>query len=300
MRHTLVLCCKALVHVAVHHGIHEEAACIAHNLRVGQLCLTYLDDGLAQLFGSRSCYTLALERMADVAVVEVGSEGAREAVGDMRNEILVFPFVLESALTISILAVGIEQTHHIARSYLYRLHIEYQVLGFGTIRTYVLNGTGSHFARNEREVFGSVPSVCHALSHDIVPCHARAVAYEHVVGIPSASVSHYHSLVAYGRMNHNAFEVAGEKQVAALADDDERHVSMGEDARYLTSLVYCVKLKKATASSLNAERIVRQKAAIEYVLHYIISFISFQCLPLRRKVSSVSRPLAMPRMTNIF
>ena len=101
-------------------------------------------------------------------------------------------------------------------------------------------------------------------------------------------------------MNHNAFEVACEKQVAALAHDDERHVSMGEDARHLTRLVYSVKLKKATASCLDAERIVRQKAAIEYVLHYIISFISFQCLPLRRKVSSVSRPLAMPRMTNIF
>lgn len=90
MRHTIVLCCKALVHVAVHNGIHEEAACIAHNLRVGQLCLAYFDDGLAQLFGSRSCYALAFERMADVAVVEIGGEGAREAIGDMRNEELVF------------------------------------------------------------------------------------------------------------------------------------------------------------------------------------------------------------------
>ena len=216
------------------------------------------------------------------------------------NEELVFPLVLESALTISILAVGIEQTHHIARSYLHRLHIEYQVLGFGSVSAYVLYGTGSHFARNEREVFGSVPSVGYALSHDIVPRHARTVAYEHVVGSLGTGVSHHHRLVAYGRMNHNAFEVAGEKQVTALADDDKRHVSMGEDARHLTRLVYSVKLKKATASCLDAERIVRQKAAIEYVLHYIISFISFQCLPLRRKVSSVSRPLAMPRMTNIF
>ena len=238
--------------------------------------------------------------MADVAVVEVGCEGAREAIGDMRNEKLVLPLVLKPALTISILAVGIEQTHHIARSYLHRLHIEYQVLGFGSVSAYVLYGTGSHFARNEREVFGSVPSVCHTLSHDIVPRHARTVAYEHVVGSLGTGVGHHHRLVAYGRMNHNAFEVAGEKQVTALADDDERHGRLGEDGRHLTRLVYSVKLKKATASCLDAERIVRQKAAIEYVLHYIISFISFQCLPLRRKVSSVSRPLAMPRMTNIF
>ena len=218
----------------------------------------------------------------------------------MRNEILILPFVLEAALTISILTVGIEHTHHIACSYLHCLHIEYQILGLGSISTYVLNGTGSHLARNERQILGSVPSVCHTLSHNIVPRHARTIAYKHVVCRFSASVSHNHSLVAYDRMNHNAFIVAGEKQITTLAHDDKRHIRLGEYTSHLTSLVNGFKLKKATASSINAKRVVRQKAAIKYILHYIISFISFQCPPLRRNVSSVSRPLAMPRMTNIF
>ena len=60
-------------------------------------------------------------------------------------------------------------------------------------------------------------------------------------------------------------------------------------------------LNKAMASCFDAEGVVSQEAMIKEVFHHHIkSFISFQCPPLRRNVSSVSRPLAMPRITKIF
>ena len=74
MRHTGILHCQTLVNVASDNRIHKEAACIARNTRVRQLCLANLHDGLAQLAGCRHGNALCLKRGTDVAVVEVGSE----------------------------------------------------------------------------------------------------------------------------------------------------------------------------------------------------------------------------------
>ena len=76
MRHSLVLCGKTLVYVTANNGVHKETAGIAHHLRVGQFGLAYLNDGMAQLFGCRRYYALGFKRMANVAIVKIGSKCA--------------------------------------------------------------------------------------------------------------------------------------------------------------------------------------------------------------------------------
>ena len=68
--------------------------------------------------------------MADIAIVKVRTEVEREAISDVSNHIMVFPLVLEAALTIGIAAVFVRELHHIAGSNLHRLNFRNQVLGF--------------------------------------------------------------------------------------------------------------------------------------------------------------------------
>ena len=73
MRHRLVLCSKTFIYVTTHYRIHKETTCIAHYLRVGQLCLANLYYCLTQKLRRRhSLNTLCSKSLTYIAIVEVG------------------------------------------------------------------------------------------------------------------------------------------------------------------------------------------------------------------------------------
>lgn len=158
MRHSFVLRSEAFVNIAPYNRVHKEAACIASHLRIGELSLAYIDNGLTQLLSCRLTDALLLKRMANIAIVKIRTEVEREAISDVSNHIMVFPLVLEAALTIGIAAVFVRELHHIAGSNLHSLNFRNQVLGFSTVCTDVLHRTCAHFARYKREILCSMPS----------------------------------------------------------------------------------------------------------------------------------------------
>ena len=204
--------------------------------------------------------------------------------------------MLETAVAISITTFLVGELNDASCGYLNSLHLIYKVLRLHAIGSDVLHSTRTHFARDERQILRTIPSFLHAIRHNVVPSLART-ATKHNIAV--SLFCGFASL--YGRMKHDAREVACEQKIAALAYDKERKTSFTHNASSSLRLFNVGELDKAMASCFDAEGVVSQEAMIKEVFHHHIkSFISFQCPPLRRNVSSVSRPLAMPRITKIF
>ena len=101
-----------------------------------------------------------------------------------------------------------------------------------------------------------MPTIVDALGYDIVPYYARAIFHIDAVGCLFCVFNH--SAAVYGRMHNYAFVVAGEQEVAALTDDDERQICLLQNVGHLLCLFHGGKLKKAVATSVDAECVVSQ------------------------------------------
>ena len=98
----------------------------------------------------------------------MGLEMLGELVFNTHYQKLVLPVLLETALTIAILAFRIFYDTDISCSDFHSTDTTNQVLGLGTIGPDVLNGAGTHITRNQREVLCTIESHADTLSYDIV------------------------------------------------------------------------------------------------------------------------------------
>ena len=73
-----------------------------------------------------------------------------------------------------------------------------------------------------------------------------------------------------------------------------------EHGGHLLSLVNSSEFKETTASCVDAERIVGFQTIIVNVSHQVVNLVNFQCPFVQRKVISISKPLAIPRITKIL
>ena len=280
------MCCQRLILLATDDGIHEEAAGIARHLRVGQFSLTNVDNDLPQLRGSRFRNATTLQFSTDIAVVQVWLEVGSQLVSDMGDEIAVLPVVLEAAIAVSVLTVGIRESAESPRGYLHGFHLDDEVFHLHTVCTDILYGTGTHVARYQRQVLHAVETLLQTHRHSIVEDDTAATNHSHAL----------ERTAFQGRMYHNTLEVTRQQQIAAATYDDKRGVRRCQHLCYLLRLFEGLIFQEAAAPGIDAKRIVCQKAIVAKVSHVII-FLSFHLPPIRLKVSSISRPLAMPRST---
>ena len=238
--------------LATDHGIHKEAACIAHHLRIGQLLTAYVDDDRTQLFGRGMVDATALQLCTDIAIVQARRKNGRELIGDVGDEIAVLPLLLETALAIAVLAVAIGKTAQSAGLNLNGFDADYQVFNLGTIGSDILHGTGSHVARNERQVLGSVQPLLQAESHHVVPRHTATATHQLAIDL----------VVAHGRVYHDAREVARQQQIAAATYYNKRCRRRTQNFGHLLSLLLRLVFQEAVTTGLNAKGVVCQKAIV--------------------------------------
>ena len=168
VRHLWVLCNKRFVLLTADDGIHEETASIALYLWIWKLGITNIDNNLSQLLGSRFADALTLQFAKDIAIVEMRHKGLREFIDDHRYQKAIFPFLLETALAITILTIMMVNDAKASRSNFYSMYLTDKVLSLSTIGPNILNSTGAHVARNQREVFCAIESHAKALVHHII------------------------------------------------------------------------------------------------------------------------------------
>ena len=156
--------------LTLYHGIHEEAARIARDLGVRELGIADVDDYLTELGGCGCLDASAIQLATDIAILgRLAALVAGQAVDDMGDEVFVLPLVLETAVAVAILALLASEDAQATGTYLDGLDSLYQVLDLGTIGTDILDGTGTHLTRNERQVFSTKELMTNAPGNELVP-----------------------------------------------------------------------------------------------------------------------------------
>ena len=123
----------------------------------------------------------------------------------MSHQKTILPVVLETAVAITILAVGIAESAQLSRRNLNGFDLNNQVFCLHTIGSDVLHSTGSDIARNQRQVLGTIESLLNSQCHYPVPLHTTAAGHPATIDIDAHQCG----------VNHNALEVASQQQVAA-------------------------------------------------------------------------------------
>ena len=188
---------------SLHDGVHKKAASVALNFGIGQFCIPNVDDGLSQLNG-RGCNDAFLSQSGlDVAIIKMRNKCSAEPIGNVGDKKTIFPIAFKTTLAIGILALGIGKLNDTTRFHLYGFDSGDQIFYLSTVCTDVLNSTCSHFARNKRQVFGTIQAFSHALGNHFIPNQTRTATQQHVFSIVFVSF-HPHNL----RMNDRSVEVA--------------------------------------------------------------------------------------------
>ena len=301
MRHCRIILRQCLVFSLRHNRIHKKTAGITHHFRVGQLRIPYVCYHPAQFRRRRSRDTSALQLRTDIAVFITRHiiRSLTQPISNVRYKIFIFPFVLETALPISVSTILISEYHNIAGRYLHRLHTTDKVFSFLSVGADILYRTRSHLTGNHGKVLQSVHAMLHTESHDIIPDFAGTATQHDAVALFICNFD-----APYGRMHYNAVKILRKQQIATATDNQERRVFPSQDISQPTRLVHRLILYKATARSLNPKCIICQQAITVKILHskssYTLIFTSFHSSSVLRKTSSVSKPLAMPLNINIF
>jgi len=136
-----------------------------------------------------------------------------QAVGDVSDGVPAFELILEDALPIGILTLGIAKGAPLPGREFDGLHLSDDVLDFCPVGTDVLNGRGPDFSRNEGEVFGSTKAATDGVGDEIIPHFTSTDTQQEVVGGFGNGLDATDS-----GMEDDAGIVAGEKQVAPSTD----------------------------------------------------------------------------------
>ena len=122
MGHTLILLSQMLIGLTAHDGVHKETPSIACHFRVRQFRFANLDNGIPHLLRCRLVDTLPLQFRTDITVVQMGLESLFQHIGDCRDQIFVFPFILKPALTIAIFTGLLIDGAHLTCGNLHRIY----------------------------------------------------------------------------------------------------------------------------------------------------------------------------------
>ena len=170
----------------------------------------------------------------------------------MCDEIAVFPFLFELALTIAIPTVLSRNRHHPASSNLHRLNALDIVLGLNAISPNVLYGTGSHITWYQRKVLQSVK-----------PSHERSL--DHLVEHLTTATGH--SVVSnlytkHIRAHHDTLVILRQQQVTATTYYYIRCMTLTQNPRHLLCLSNRLVLQEAAALGFDAKCVVRFQTII--------------------------------------
>ena len=150
-------------------GVHEEAACVAKDLGVGEFAAPDLDDRLSHLLRRGVGDGFLGQGRTDVAIVELGIKLCGEPVGDGGDEKAVAPLVLEAALSVAVATVAALEAAEASRRYLHGLHLFDEIAGLCAVGTDVLHGAGTTLARYQREILRTVVAIGDTPRHEGVP-----------------------------------------------------------------------------------------------------------------------------------
>ena len=163
----------------------------------------------------------------------------------MRHQILILPLMLKFTLTVTILAVGIIKHHYFTRSYLYRFHLIYNILGFHTIGTDILNCTGTYFTRNNTQILGSMITMLYGISYHIIKHLATTTGKEYPIRIAQSIIPlcSCQSFVVKNlnthnsRMEHCARIITGQQKIAATTQNEQWLICLCQQAHYLSGFL---------------------------------------------------------------
>ena len=280
MRHTRIKSSQFFVLSLLYNRIHKETACITQHLRIRQFCLSNFYDDITKLLGCRLSNTLSLERRTDITIIQIRTEGFLQTVNHMRHQILILPLMLKFTLTVTILAVSIIKHHYPARSYLNRFHLIYNILGFHTIGTNILNRTGTYFTRNNTQIFNSMIAMLYGISYHIIKHLTTTTGKEYPIRIAQSIIPlcSCQSLVVKNlnthnsRMEHCTSIITGQQEIATTAQNEQWLICLCQQAHYLSGFLYRFILQKSAAFSINPECIVSQKAIVTNILHIWLNY----------------------------
>ena len=181
--HRWVLGKELLELFAADNRIHEEAAAIAENLRVRELGIANGNDGVTDILGRRFSDAALLKGFAYAAVFYMRSEDGGELVGDGGDEILVLPLILETALAVSVVAVGIHDGDLLASGEFHGIDAMDDVLGFHAVSADVLHGRGADIAGDDGEILHAIVAKGYSGGYDIIEAAAGTGSEEQVFRI---------------------------------------------------------------------------------------------------------------------
>ena len=168
---------------------------------------------------------------------------------NVRHSKAMCALMLEETASVSVLTVIVREHTFSTRGHLYRFDALNTITCLDTISPYVLHGTRSDLAGNERKVFQTVIPVFDAISDKVVPRFA-------------ASDTQKKRFTRFGQdflphdlaVQHNAVIILYKEQVTAGTDVQPRGIS--ERCDNLFELCHRSILNKLSARGINAKSIV--------------------------------------------
>ena len=287
--HCGIMSSQRLILRAGHDGVHKETARITRHLRIGQLSVSDVNDGLAQLLGRRLGYPFLLQLSADIPVVQMRMELSREPVGHIGDEVAVFPLMLKTTLTIGIATVRLSDGHHLTSGNLHRLDGLYQVLGLHPVCTDILDGTRPHVTGNQRQVLQPVES-CHQGCLDDLVKHLPTAT-----GHPVSFKTDSQDVRAY----YDTIEILGQQQVTASPYNNIRCIRRPQDGSRLPGLFHRRIFHEPCTLGIDSKCVMSLQTIITLNPHVVI-FINRHAPPIFLNRSSNSSPLATPRNRRII
>ena len=183
--------------VGRHRGVLEEAACVAHHGRVGQLGAANVADPVKNLLGTGVLHARLGAAALQIEVAQHGLPGLGQPkphMGDdraprqahaARHAAAVGCFrrrMLEDGVAVAKAALRGIQAERLAGGQIEGVERFKPILQLHAIGTDVLHGRGAHRARDERQIFQPWEPVRQRPGHSIVPDLARARLHDPGLG----------------------------------------------------------------------------------------------------------------------
>ena len=89
--------------------------------------------------------------------------------------------MLELTLSVAISTISILEMVHLTSGDLHRLDLIYQVFGFSTVCSDILDSTGTALTRDYREVFCTIELMSNTVVYKVIPYVSRSTTYPLVI-----------------------------------------------------------------------------------------------------------------------
>ena len=235
---------------SIDNGILEETSCTASFRDFGKFFAANVDYCGADVGWRWISYLVVGQIFFDIGIRAVDGRVFAELVNYRQNYCLSFQQVLENAFAVAEAAGLVAHVLYVARVEVQEFHAMYELTGFGSVCTDVLNGTCSYSSRDVRQVFKSVGFVFDAPFHKLVPNFSslrldengllfsngrdRAVTWMNSTanGRPVVPRSGY--IVEFNALWYNALKfcasMAAEKGDAQRAEDLEKRAELAKQS----------------------------------------------------------------------